>query len=383
MNKKHVHGKTGFIIANKINGNYIYGYINNLGKKILDLQYDEVVRLQNDSSKEDAYLVAFKNGKAGIYKNSNLIIEHEYQDIEYDNSNKILIVQKNQKYGIVDLTGKIKIPIEYDNILIAGDCINTQKGEDITLYHPDGTKFESIDFVSMFSTENNKYIICINKDDYYGVLDKNESQLIENKYTLINYLWDDYFIAQYNNKFGIINSKGKKVLDFKYDLLQKVENLQVIEAIINNQTNIINKDLKTQLELGQANIIIENDYIEIFSLEEKQIVYLDKLGNIIDSKDVLKANKLFAKKQDDKWGFADITGKLKIEAKYDMVTDFNKYGYAGINVNGKWGVIDEAGNILQEPKYNLDDAQIPNFIGKYYEEYLGYGERFFKSVENT
>ena len=66
-----------------------------------------------------------------------------------------------------------------------------------------------------------------------------------------------------------------------------------------------------------------------------------------------------------------------------MITDFNKYGYAGININGKWGVIDSSGNIVQEPKYNLDDTKIPNFIGKYYEEYLGYGESFFKSDDNT
>jgi len=379
MNKKHIHGKAGFIVANKINGNYSYGYINNLGKKILDLQYDEIVRVQNDSSNNDVYLVAFKKGQAGFYQNNKLIIEHEYQSIEYDDINKLLIVQKNQKQGIVSLKGEIKLPIEYDNILIAGRCINAQKGGSVTLYHPDGTRFENTDFISMFYTENNKYIICINKDEYYGVLDENENQLIENKYTLINYLWDDFFLAQDSNKFGVINSEGKIVLDFKYDYLQTLENLQVIEGIINEQTNLINKEFETKLELKQANVKIESEYIEIFSVEDKQIIYLNKIGNIIDSKDVLKENKLFAIKQNGKWGFADVSGKLKVEAKFDMVTDFNKYGYAGININGKWGVINSSGNIVQEPKYILDDTKIPNFIGKYYEEYLGYGERFFKS----
>ena len=170
MNKKHIHGKAGFIVANKINGNYSYGYINNLGKKILDLQYDEIVRVQNDSSNNDVYLVAFKKGQAGFYQNNKLIIEHEYQSIEYDDINKLLIVQKNQKQGIVSLKGEIKLPIEYDNILIAGRCINAQKGGSVTLYHPDGTRFQNTDFIVQVILSFKpilafKNYILVNEDD--------------------------------------------------------------------------------------------------------------------------------------------------------------------------------------------------------------------------
>ena len=49
-----------------------------------------------------------------------------------------------------------------------------------------------------------------------------------------------------------------------------------------------------------------------------------------------------------------------------MVTDFNEYGFAGIKLDGKWGVIEQATQkIIQEPIYELDWAQ-PTFIGKYY-----------------
>ena len=44
----------------------------------------------------------------------------------------------------------------------------------------------------------------------------------------------------------------------------------------------------------------------------------------------------------------------------------------------KISYIDETGNVIEEPKYNLDSEDLPTFIGKYYETYLGYGEKFYK-----
>ena len=40
--------------------------------------------------------------------------------------------------------------------------------------------------------------------------------------------------------------------------------------------------------------------------------------------------------------------------------------YYTIYENGKWGVIDQNGNIIKEPTYELSDYN-PKFIGEYYE----------------
>ncbi len=89
-------------------------------------------------------------------------------------------------------------------------------------------------------------------------------------------------------------------------------------------------------------------------------------GNKLQAKDLFPNNKLFAKKINDKWGFVDKDGKVVIENKYEMVTDFNEYGFAGIKQDGKWGVIEqESGEIIQEPIYKIEWTH-PKFIGKYY-----------------
>ena len=59
-----------------------------------------------------------------------------------------------------------------------------------------------------------------------------------------------------------------------------------------------------------------------------------------------------------------------------MVTEFNEYGFAGIELDGKWGVINEAGEIIQEPIYVLEEIS-PSFIGKYYKANQWYGNSYY------
>ena len=87
-------------------------------------------------------------------------------------------------------------------------------------------------------------------------------------------------------------------------------------------------------------------------------------------------NKIFAKKQNNKWGFVDAKGNSVVDYKYEKVTEINKYGFAGIKEKGKWGVIDSEGKILVEPKYEIKSNE-PIFIGEYYQVIYGDGEIYY------
>lgn len=369
--------KHGFIVSNKVNNKYYYGYINYLGEKLLDTKYSEIIRIQDTNSKDDIYLIANSDVKSSFYKNKKEIIKSDYEDIQYDIANKKLILQKNQKQGLADLNGKIIIPIEYDNIIVAGSCINAQKNGEVILFKPDGAKIQNNNLISMFQTENEKFIICVNNEEKYGIIDNNENQIIENKYFFLSYLWEDYFIAKNENYFGIINSSNEIILNFEYDSLQKVEQTNIIEGLKNNKKIYLNKNLKQIKEFEDIKRKMDNNYLKLYSITQKELMYLDKDGNIIENIDYLNT-KLFAKEENGKWGFINKAGEFIVNAKFDYVTEFNKYGFAGIMKDEKWGVIDENGNVIEEPKYELSDEDLPTFIGKYYETYLGYGEKFYK-----
>lgn len=376
LNENH-NKKAGFIVSIKTNDGYKFGYINYKGKTLLETEYNEIARINYINDDESVYLVAFKNGQAGLFKNKSKVLENEYEDIQFDNINNLLILQRNGKQGVSDLDGKKIIQLEYDNIIITGNSINAQKGDEVTVFNSEGEKLKNSNFISVLETDNKDYFITIDKNENYGVIDKDDNVIIDNKYTFIDYLFDNYFVAQNEQKIGIVDDKGKEVIKFDYDVLQKIEGTDLIQGIKNENIDLIDKNMKKILTMKNAQIDIKENYIKIYNSEDRK--YLQYDGKEVSNINVIKEAKLFAKKSNNKWGFVDKNGNIKIQYTYDMVTELNEYGYAGIKLNGKWGVINSEGKIIQEPIYDLQELE-PQFIGKYYKVDLGYGENFYTKV---
>lgn len=376
LNENH-NKKAGFIVSIKTNDGYKFGYINYKGKTLLETEYNEIARINYINDDESVYLVAFKNGQAGLFKNKSKVLENEYEDIQFDNINNLLILQRNGKQGVSDLDGKKIIQLEYDNIIITGNSINAQKGDEVTVFNSEGEKLKNSNFISVLETDNKNYFITIDKNENYGVIDKDDNVIIDNKYTFIDYLFDNYFVAQNEQKIGIVDDKGKEVIKYDYDVLQKIEGTDLIQGIKNENIDLIDKNMKKILTMKNAQIDIKENYIKIYNSEDRK--YLQYDGKEVSNINVIKEAKLFAKKSNNKWGFVDKNWNIKIQYTYDMVTELNEYGYAGIKLNGKWGVINSEGKIIQEPIYDLQELE-PQFIGKYYKVDLGYGENFYTKV---
>ena len=366
----------GFIVSAKTETGYQYGYINFKGKIILEAEYNEVDRVTEISDDENAYLVAFKNGQAGLLKNKKYILQHQYEDIEYNKNNKLFTVQKASRQGIVDLEGKQIIETEYDNIFISQDLIIAEKDGESYTFDINGNKQDSEVNNELIKTENENYFISIEDNEKYGVLNKNNEKIIDNNYQYIEYVFGDLFIATKNGKSGVIDATGNTKINLEYDVVQRLENTNIIQAIKikENVTKLYNKNLEEVSFLKNAVVYNKNNYIKVVSDTDMQ--YLDKEGNIISSKEILEQNDIYALKKDEKWGFVDKEGNIIIEPKYDMVTEFNSYGFAGIKQGNKWGVIDTTGNIVLEPTYNIN-WQEPEFIGKYCKVNFGYGLDYY------
>ena len=94
--------ETVFIVGINQNNEMKYGVVDYKGKKILETDFSQIEEVSNASN--DEYYIAFKNDKAGFYKNSKLILNHEYDDIVFSDNN-LLIIEKNQKQGVVTIDG--------------------------------------------------------------------------------------------------------------------------------------------------------------------------------------------------------------------------------------------------------------------------------------
>lgn len=380
--------KSGYIVGTKTDKGMRYGYIDGIKRKqILKNEYNDIYRITDKIDDNNIYLVAFKDGKAGVYQNKKKIINNEYEDILYDANNDLLTLQKTSKQGVSKFDGTTIIPIEYDNIFFAGEYINAQKGDKIDIYNFDGTK-ENSEYISRKSVADKKYEIVSTSDDKYKIINNENNKVIDDNYQYVQYLFKNYFSVTKDNKYGIIDSDGNTILDFKYNIVQLLENSNVIQ-IIDDKSNIelLDENLKSIIKIKDANIYTYDNYFKVYS--DDNVQYFDKSGKKLESKDVFPNNKLFAYKERNKWGFKDKDGNIVVKPIYDMVTEFNEYGYAGIKSKNKWGSINENGDVIKEPTYEVESNIIPSFIKEYYQVDLGYGEPYYtneaimKSTENV
>ena len=368
--------KAGFIVSKKTDDGYRYGYINYRGSKIVKPIFTQLERVTEISDDKNIYFIAFKDGQAGLLKNNKEIVNYEYEDIQYNVLSDVFIIQRNGKYGATTREGKTILYPEYSSVYTGGIYINAVKDNVIEVFDLQGNKIET-DINSKIKTENSNYYITIDKNNIYKVVDANENVIINNDYNYMEYLPGDYFIVARDSKNGVVDINGKCVIELKYDSISRINETNILQAETNKSIELYNLNMKKITTMSNATIKEVKDdkeYILLFS--ENDFKYLDKDGNILKAQELFKENNLFAKNVNGKWGFVDKNGNLKVQNKYEVVTDFNKYGFAGIKKDGKWGVIDQEGHIVQEPIYELK-WNMPEFIGKYYRVNAWYGDARF------
>lgn len=357
--------QAGFIVSKKTEDGYRYGYANYRGTIILNPIYTQLERVTEIANEKGVYFIAFKNGQAGLLKNNKEILNYEYEDIQYNVLGSIFVTKRNGKYGAVNQEGTTVLYPEYDNVYTGGMYLNALKDKDIFIFDLNGNKIETNE-VSKTKTENANYYITIDKNNKYKVVDSKDNIIIDKDYTYIEYLPGDYFIVERDSKSGIIDSNGKSVIELKYDSISRINETDILQMETNKNIALYNLNMKEIVSMDNAivkEVKDEKAYILLYS--DTDFKYLDKKGNILTSQNLFKNNTLFAKNVNGKWGFVDKDGNLKVQNDYELVTDFNKYGFAGIKKDGKWGSINQNGEVVQEPTYDLK-RNIPEFVGKYY-----------------
>ena len=156
--------------------------------------------------------------------------------------------------------------------------------------------------------------------------------------------------------------------------MQRIAGTEIIEAFAaKNNTTSLFKENKEIVSVKNADVVYFDDYINLQTVQDS--IYVAHNGEVVDNSVVLD-NDLFAVNQNGKWGFVDKNKEVRIEPEYDFVTEFNEYGFAGVQKDGKWGCVSINGEVVVEPQYEFEFNN-PFFVGKYYRYELEYGEEYF------
>ena len=259
----------GYIVSNKTEEGYRYGYVNYKGKILLDAEYNHIYRILDIEDKDKVYIIAAKNGRYGVSLNGRTIISYEYQFIDYYSKIEGFVLQKSENYGVANISGEIIIPVKNEAVEVKGEYIYVSNKEENKVYDKNG-KETQIDFdTSINATENENYFIkIVEKDEqyFYGVVDKDGNELIKTNYTYIEYLFEDYFIAaNSDNKEGIIDAANNIKLQFDYTLVQKIQNTNLIRTLNGSTTEIYSQNFEKLCTMKNANIETEGTTIKVYN----------------------------------------------------------------------------------------------------------------------
>ena len=311
-----------------------WGIIGSNGETIINPMYQEMP-IVIDSSK-DVFLCTYDiNEEQNTYKTKVVNSKNEeiftnYDKVEalenYDKTENlwyeknILKVQKDGKWGLIDLDGKEIAPIIYDNI-------TTLKG-----------------------VENS---LIVEKDGKKGLINDKGSKIIDTEYSEIQSFGENYkngyITVNSENKYGIIGFSGEKILDNNYE---KIEN------IYGEKYFVIRENGKEQLIDKQGNKLITEGFDEIKQIANSGIVYIKQ----------------------NKYGLKDFEGNTKIEPTYDNLKEINKDIFSATK-EGKVGLIDQEQN--EKLGFEYKDIQYNEKAGIYIADDENYNSKILNSNFET
>lgn len=167
----------------EVEKNNKWGLVDKANNIKLPLIYDLGIVFQEINGQK--YIEVLQNGKVGILnQNFEFIVPcGTYDQMWMPRGINLLEVKKNGKYGFIDTSGKIAIPIIYDNVSLIGDS----------------------------------GLIAVKKGDKFGFINDKNQVILPIEYDYVNQFSNGVALVVKDGKCGYIDTKGKLVVPLIYD----------------------------------------------------------------------------------------------------------------------------------------------------------------------
>ena len=281
-----------------------WGIINSNGDTIIQPQYEEMPVVPNNSQAVFicTYDVDYENGtyktKVINEKNDSIITGYDnVKFIDYTDENgklcfieNVLIVEKDGKFGLVDLKNKNLLNVEYDEISILNGVDNSliiKKDDSVGLCDYAGNIIINTEYKEIKAIGNNykNGYITVNNDGLYGIIDFNKSVIFENKYLDIKTIYS-------SNKYAVKIDQGYRIIDKTGEILLD-KTFEDINDI--NGDNII---FKQNGKYGITTTYLENKVDPKY----EDLIFID--------------NNRYIAKNGGLYGVIDVNSEIQVEFKY-------------------------------------------------------------------
>ncbi|MBE6336467.1 MAG: SEL1-like repeat protein [Lentimicrobiaceae bacterium] len=323
-----------------------------------------------------------RDDKAGVWlatndieNGFNEVIVHKADDEEYDyvgsgpsweGHDCLQIVGLRNKYGFVDTTGKVVIPIKFDDVdggspkkeynnNWSGDglmsvCINSKWG-----YINGNGKvvvpivYDKVDSRCYVPSDNfHPGITRVWKDGLVGGINHIGEFLLSLEYDEIeDYYKKDLFFVKKDNKYGFFNTKYQLIIPFKYDFTSGFNGKEELCAVgINGKYGYIDKS-------GNEVIPLAYDFAAPFYNGLAAVVKNNKLGYINHSGEIVIPLKYEV--EYTSYQYDNFTKECRKDISLGCDFEYSPYITFVKSSNGKFGIINRNGELIVD--YIYDDIR--------------------------
>ena len=334
------------IIYSLIEENGKYGVKDQNDEIIVQIQYEKII-IPNEH--RDVFFCYNGEQKTILDKNNKTIFE-EYDNVDLIKLSNIsenvyeknaLIYQKNEKFGLLSITGNIILEAKYDEIYSLGykeNEIIVKENNKYMIYDTNGKNlikdvFDSIQSDEFYTEEDeyrkSGYIVCkITSDGYrYGYYDYEYNKVLEINYNQISRILDVknknniYLIASFNGQFGVFIN-NTKVIDTQYQSINYDSELEVFivertgkyGAFNENGTEILKPEFNSLIIQGVF-LYAQNDTEQkVYNKNGKEVNI--PFTTIIES---TETSQYYIKIENNKYGIINDKNELIINCEYDLI----------------------------------------------------------------
>lgn len=345
-----------------------------------------------DGTEYDKASPSKSNEEAGVWLATN-DIEHGFREVtitksyeqNYDfigteSNSKLRVIRHKAKYGFINQTGDIVVPIKYDE-LGCGYINGNISGNDEVEWYSSSLMSVSQNGKWGYINKNGKVVvplifdrvqtaskgdntpIWVSKNGLYGCIDTLGNYVIpliyEDEIHFYNFI-NVPSRAKKNGKWGFVHKNGEVAIQFKYDSTRGFGDGDLAQVSLNNKYGFINI-------VGDIVLPIKYEFADDFHsglagvVVNGKVGFLDLHGNIVipcmyDIEYSFDGNgkKLglgmsfwggiaFVKKG-NKYAIIDKSGKFITNFKYDKISSRGSYGYSTVSIGNKIFYLDKGGN---------------------------------------
>lgn len=217
-----------------------WGLVNSKGEELTQAKYQEIKRVYKGVIAAKLYgkwgivsplgeeLTAFEFEEIEIREKSERTVrDFGVKKVDFDEG--YLLVSKNNKWGLVDLEGKLIIPTTYDYIYqFTNGIAIVKQDEKYGLTDTSGSnitevKYDGLEpYLAGSHSLINLGVMIYKSDDKQGIIRKDGKEITTGIYDYIIPTDSKYFIVFNNRKAGVLDIEtGKELIPCKYDKIKK------------------------------------------------------------------------------------------------------------------------------------------------------------------